>query len=335
MRVAQSIRRQIKRERDTDPGKTGRTMRRGQLLVRFAREGRLRGIDQIVSRCPREEMLAWFVVRMFKGACLHNRLPTIVYMVDRGLDVEFHPVLEALHWVVEGCDEEQDGIDVVPTLNFLVTVAGMRPDQQRRSDFHTPLHVAIQRGLFEAARRLIELGADINAVAKVCKTRSNYYYFGVVRCNLFVPTREANAPRKFRLGFERLAGVGRSLLVITRYHLRTIRRVSGGDDHVPGRDHTSSSREASVLQRKSSARRTLRVSPRLAPQPSSSSSTINSRRRMRVAVSRARICGLLVERGARRTWRRGRSEAQVALDEKYRLLLLEGGGGRNLSTFNG
>ena len=38
---------------------------------------------------------------------------------------------------------------------------------QRKSDYRTPLHVAVQRGLFEAARRLIELGADINAVAKV------------------------------------------------------------------------------------------------------------------------------------------------------------------------
>ncbi|CAN0547605.1 unnamed protein product, partial [Ectocarpus sp. 12 AP-2014] len=37
---------------------------------------------------------------------------------------------------------------------------------QRKSDFRTPLHVAVRRGLFEAARRLIELGADVNAVAK-------------------------------------------------------------------------------------------------------------------------------------------------------------------------
>ena len=39
--------------------------------------------------------------------------------------------------------------------------------KQRKSDFRTPLHVAVQRGLFEASLRLIELGADINAVAKV------------------------------------------------------------------------------------------------------------------------------------------------------------------------
>lgn len=38
---------------------------------------------------------------------------------------------------------------------------------QRNSDFRTPLHLATERGLFEAARGLIELGSDINAVAKV------------------------------------------------------------------------------------------------------------------------------------------------------------------------
>lgn len=65
-----------------------------------------------------------------------------------------------------------------------------------------------------------------------------------------------------------------------------------------------------------------------------SSSAVLIRRRRRVTASRSRICGLLVERGARRTWRRDRSEAQVALDNKYRLLL-EGDDGRNFCTFNG
>lgn len=51
-------------------------------------------------------------------------------MVNHGLDVEFHAVLEAAHWLVEGCDEEQDGADVVPALNFLVVEAGMPPDVQ-------------------------------------------------------------------------------------------------------------------------------------------------------------------------------------------------------------
>lgn len=51
-------------------------------------------------------------------------------MVNHGLDVGFHAVLEAVHWLVDGCDKERDGIDVVPAVNYLVREAGMPPDAQ-------------------------------------------------------------------------------------------------------------------------------------------------------------------------------------------------------------
>lgn len=53
-------------------------------------------------------------------------------MVNHGLDVEFHAVLEGVHWLIDGCEEERDGEDVVPALNFLVREAGMPPDTQVR-----------------------------------------------------------------------------------------------------------------------------------------------------------------------------------------------------------
>ena len=58
------------------------------------------------------------------------------------------------------------------------------------------------------------------------------------------------------------------------------------------------------------------------------------RQRQRAIASRARICGLLVERGARRSWRRAPSEQQVTLEKKY-AALLEDDDGRNLCTFSG
>lgn len=67
--------------------------------------------------------------------------------------------------------------------------------------------------------------------------------------------------------------------------------------------------------------------------PSSCAVAIGRRRRRTIA-SRARICGLLVERGARRAWRRAPSERQVALHTKY-ATLLEDDDGRNLCTFSG
>lgn len=64
------------------------------------------------------------------------------------------------------------------------------------------------------------------------------------------------------------------------------------------------------------------------------SCTLPCHRHRRILASRARICGLLVERGARRAWRRAPSEQQVALHKKY-AALLEDDDGRNLCTFSG
>lgn len=76
-----------------------------------------------------------------------------------------------------------------------------------------------------------------------------------------------------------------------------------------------------------------RIEARGDPTPPSSCASPCTRRR-RLMASRARICGFLVERGARRAWRRSPSEKQVALDKKYSALL-EDDDGRNLCTFSG
>lgn len=52
------------------------------------------------------------------------------FMLHRGLDLEFYPLHEAVHWVVDGSDASTDGRDVLPTLDFLVNEAGMSPNEQ-------------------------------------------------------------------------------------------------------------------------------------------------------------------------------------------------------------
>lgn len=66
----------------------------------------------------------------------------------------------------------------------------------------------------------------------------------------------------------------------------------------------------------------------------SSCAVIRCGRRRRIIAGRARICGILVEKGARRAWRRAPSGHQVELDKKY-AALLEDDDGRNLCTFSG
>ncbi|CBN80071.1 conserved unknown protein [Ectocarpus siliculosus] len=332
---------QVRRERDSDPIKTELMMRRGQLLVRFAREGRLRDMDQVSRSCPRGEMLAWFTVRMFKEACAHNHLQTMRFMVDHGLDVEFHAVLEAVHWLVDGCDEEQDGIDVVPAIDFLVTEAGMPPDVQRKSDFRTPLHVAVRRGLFEAARRLIELGADVNAVAKMAP-------LGNAKGDV-MPLTLAEEPAEtdgFRATDDtspeagddvatkgKAAEIAAGAAAVNRYHLT---RNDGARDEqgVREEDHDVERMSLAAERGRQCGEETSHVGGVGARSPSPSSRSLCRRRWSRVMASRARICEILVERGARRGWRRAPSEEQVALDKKY-AVLLEGDDGRNFCTFSG
>lgn len=76
------------------------------------------------------------------------------------------------------------------------------------------------------------------------------------------------------------------------------------------------------------------LSTSCSPCSSSASCVSSSHRQRRVMASRARICGLLVERGARRAWRRTPSKQQATLDEKYAALLKDDDG-RSFCTFSG
>ncbi|CAN0005718.1 unnamed protein product [Ectocarpus sp. 12 AP-2014] len=340
---------QVRRERDSDPIKTERMMRRGQLLVRFAREGRLRDMDQVSNSCPRGEMLAWFTVRMFKEACAHNRLQAMRFMVDHGLDVEFHAVLEAVHWLVDGCDEEQDGIDVVPAIDFLVTEAGMPPDVQRKSDFRTPLHVAVRRGLFEAARRLIELGADVNAVAKVFNApiiaRGDVMPLTLAEepaeTDGFRATDDTSPEARDDVGTKgKAAEIAARAAAVNGYYYLTRNDGARDEQGVREEEHDVEGMSLAAERGRQCGDETSHVGGSggggggVARSPSPSSRSLCRRRWSRVTASRARICGILVERGARRGWRRAPSEEQVALDKKY-AVLLEGDDSRNFCTFSG
>ncbi|CAB1119222.1 unnamed protein product [Ectocarpus sp. CCAP 1310/34] len=328
----------VRRERDSDPIKTERMMRRGKLLVRFAREGRLRDMDQVSSSCPRGEILAWFTVRMFKEACTHNRLQTMRFMVDHGLDVEFHAVLEAVHWLVDGCDEEQDGMDVVPAIDFLVTEAGMPPD--------------VQRGLFEAARRLIELGADVNAVAKMAplgNAKGDVMPLTLAEepaeTNGFRATDDTSPEARDDVGTEgQAAEIAAGASAVNGYYYLTRNNGARDEQGVREEEHDVERMSLAAERGRQCGDETSHVGGSGggggggggggARSPSPSSRSLCRRRWSRVTASRARICGILVERGARRGWRRAPSEEQVALDKKY-AVLLEGDDGRNFCTFSG
>ncbi|CAN0065441.1 unnamed protein product [Ectocarpus sp. 12 AP-2014] len=307
-------------------------------------------MDQVSSSCPSGEMLTWFTVRMFKEACAHNRLQTMRFMVDHGLDVEFHAVLEAVHWLVDGCDEEHDGMDVVPAIDFLVTEAGMPPDVQRKSDFRTPLHVAVRRGLFETARRLIELGADVNAVAKMAplgNAKGDVMPLTLAEepaeTDGFRATDDTSPEARDDVGTNgKAAEIAAGAAAVNGYNYLTRNDGARDEQGVREEKHDVERLSLAAQRGRQCGDETSHVGGSGsgggggggARSPSPSSRSLCRRRWSRVTASRARISGILVERGARRGWRRAPSEEQVALDKKY-AVLLEGDDGRNFCTFSG
>eukprot|EP00903_Cladosiphon_okamuranus_P016290 g15022.t1 len=244
-------------------------------------------------------------------------------MVNHGLDVGFHAVLEAVHWLVDGCDEARDGEEVVSALNFLVGEAGMPPDAQRKSDYRTPLHLAVQRGLFEAARRLIELGADINAVAKDdVMPLTLAEQDGPTDGNETPSSTTATLPAEDDTAKETTA----KYLLLVESSCRPL--PNGGEKAEEERN------ESMFLQDSGHGKGVEGVEAGGAGKAHSSLAAVACHRHRRTMTSRARICGLLVERGARRAWRRAPSEQQVALHKKY-AALLDNDDGRNLCTFSG
>lgn len=55
------------------------------------------------------------------------------FMVDRGFDVGFSAVSEALHWLVKGGNAEMNGRDILPAMDFLVKETRMSPNVQVRA----------------------------------------------------------------------------------------------------------------------------------------------------------------------------------------------------------
>ncbi|CAM9365120.1 unnamed protein product [Sphacelaria rigidula] len=323
-------------------------MRRGQILVDLAGAGRLRELDHVLSKCPRDEILTWFSVRMFQAACLHNNLSTMRFMVDRGFDMGFSAVSDALHWLVKGANTEMDGKDILPATEFLVKEARMSPNVQRHSDYRTPLHLAVERGFFEAARRLVDLGADVNAVAKD----------DVMPLSL----AEEDACSVGTVTIDRSSHSGAATTVTTsrnegnykhkqgsRLDQQSTRGIADEDHPSPrekGEQLTSALDPRDGIQRQKHTTQGAPPSEGIGD-PLDDLFVQQQHRRekllhpaggeddqRRIAEGRARICGLLVEHGARRTWRRAPSAKQIALDSKYSDLMKDDDG-RNLCTFNG
>ncbi|KAJ8609629.1 hypothetical protein CTAYLR_006261 [Chrysophaeum taylorii] len=134
-------------------------MKRGAVMVGLARDGQLKKLrDMVGDKSP----WYWFTVHMFTEAAVNARLGVIDYMVENGAPIDQHPLRDILTVVAERASPD----DAVKATTHLVTSVGFLASHQRCGDWLSPLHVACQTANFALAERLVNLGADVNAVAK-------------------------------------------------------------------------------------------------------------------------------------------------------------------------
>mmetsp|Transcript_5426 Transcript_5426/g.22494 ORF Transcript_5426/g.22494 Transcript_5426/m.22494 type:complete len:273 (-) Transcript_5426:171-989(-) len=152
---------------ETRPEVAAAEMRRGAMLVAYARDGDLENLDKALAvvREGGDTVLFWFACQMAQEAASRGRVEVLRYMHERGLRIVDQPPLdELLTHVAETHDHVSD--DAVAVTTFLVREVGVVASKQRRADWLSALHIACRRGTFELAEALVSLGADVNAVAR-------------------------------------------------------------------------------------------------------------------------------------------------------------------------
>ena len=96
------------------------------------------------------------------------------YMLERGLDVHQIGLIDLLHELAA----QQPGTPTTVASAELLISSGCFVDASRSSDWRTPLHCAVAHGSLSMAATLLQLGADVNAVAKV-RTLSSHEHAAV------------------------------------------------------------------------------------------------------------------------------------------------------------
>lgn len=133
-------------------------MKRGACLVGLARDGRVDALKAALSR----PTLRWFAVKMFIEAVRNNRKNVVDFMTDNGLRLDQPGLCDTLINLAQ----DSTATNRVEMTKNLVQQGHFIASYQRRSDWKTALHVACENGDFELADTLLDLGADVNAVAK-------------------------------------------------------------------------------------------------------------------------------------------------------------------------
>ena len=147
--------------RVNDPEKAKKIYEKGEELVKFATNGELRKLRMSLEQgAEDEEILLYFVAKMFTKSLANGHLMIASYLIDQGYDFKAQQLPPSLHEALLGVDDFR-GVEIC---EFLM-MKGYDVNSQASKTWLTPLHIAVQRNLINTVKFLISNGADVNAVA--------------------------------------------------------------------------------------------------------------------------------------------------------------------------
>lgn len=148
--------------RSNNPSAVKCLFERGESLIRMAKFGEYRKLRNIVDNLETGEFIPiHFVSRMLFESLCAGHLILAGYIIDSGYPIRSTSIPSALHTCLDAVDDDV-GVIIV---NFLTTKK-YDISMQARPTWLTALHIAVRRQMVKTVASLLELGADVNAVAE-------------------------------------------------------------------------------------------------------------------------------------------------------------------------
>jgi len=167
--------RKLMQLRISDPEAASALCDRCEKLVQLSAQGYLGEMKEVVAEIIADKRWGrppplWFIAKIFRAAAPEGHTGVVRWLVEGGgvNPIDIPPLADILHLVVERTPPRYDGTPPQSTLDMLTYLVthGFDVNTARKPDFWTPLHAACSRNLTAVGLHLLELGADVNAVAK-------------------------------------------------------------------------------------------------------------------------------------------------------------------------
>jgi hypothetical protein len=149
--------------RRTDPDRCRKMFEIGADLVLSCKHGQISKIRKQIQQLPKEDMLIYFSVKMFKESLANGHLIIADQLIKSGFPFKQaalpNALLEMLSYNTTSDDSAEKAI-------LFLNDRGFDLNSHDRVSWETGVHVSVRRKFTRSVEALIRLGADVNAVAR-------------------------------------------------------------------------------------------------------------------------------------------------------------------------